>query len=996
MAENRDASSPIVTESLSLFPSSFFLQISSPREVVERVIQRICEQGKKNVLAFGYSLLDEGRCPLPGVPTICSILPNNTTEDICQSVLWEKFLSRVGDELMMYLLEHCALFMLVSPTCCYQICGRPVYQLTVGTTEPSPVFFRQTDSRPTHNVLSRYLLGRLQSRRRYLGKAKWRKRQAEIRDPQGGWCSSLVGRDCTKSKPVTRISDYLGSQRRPSQRSSLTAVLLKRKRKNCSEMDAKRMKTAPVDEGLEEQARDLSLAECKDQLIGGGGSNLSGGSVRACSEDKLAAMKCVPQERGSGAQTSGASFMTLGTHQLVVCDRALRADGEKKTFQNSSINTKRGTGARRVSPVQKVTARNITADKCRKNTLNSVREPFEKIHTAGKIKMRDLLYSRRPWKERLPHSFVLNRLKGCQAGGRRLVEAIFLSDKVPKEPDDAGLPSCRQRKKRLPKRYRRVRGEFQELLRNHAKCPYLAMLKKHCPVLVSDKIGVRKLGEGLAKTQWGAAEDGLSGVSGGLCPSPETSNNSGRIGERVKLSQKESEESTPRDPPGTDFLALLKQNSSPWQVYTFVRGCLERVVPAALWGSSHNKRRFYKNVKKFISLGKLDTFPLRELLWRMRVNDCAWLRLTKERGRSVPASEHQFRTRLLFKFLFWLMDSYVAQLLWSFFYITEAEFQKNLLFFFRKAVWRELQSLAVRSHLAKVRLLALSKEEIETLQQRRSVPLAAKLRFIPKKNGLRPVVRLDSPVGAEKFCKKNRDKKVQYFNMQLKNLYSVLKYEQKKNPGLLGSSVFGKDDIYATWKKFVLKVLESNAQMPAFYFVKADVSGAYDTIPHRKVVEVIARILGPDNKTSYCIRRYAVIIRAKNGQIIKRYRRHVSTLKDFIPDMALFVRHLQQTTSLRNAVVVEQGVYLKERCSDLFGFFLQLIHSNILKIENRYYVQCCGIPQGSILSTFLCSLCYGDMEKKLLHGVQEDGLLMRLTDDFLLVTPHLAEAKTFL
>ena len=39
----------------------------------------------------------------------------------------------------------------------------------------------------------------------------------------------------------------------------------------------------------------------------------------------------------------------------------------------------------------------------------------------------------------------------------------------------------------------------------------------------------------------------------------------------------------------------------------------------------------------------------------------------------------------------------------------------------------------------------------------------------------------------------------------------------------------------------------------------------------------------------------------------------------------------------------------------------------------RYYVQRCGIPQGSILSTLLCNLCYGDMENKLLQDVQKDG-----------------------
>lgn len=39
----------------------------------------------------------------------------------------------------------------------------------------------------------------------------------------------------------------------------------------------------------------------------------------------------------------------------------------------------------------------------------------------------------------------------------------------------------------------------------------------------------------------------------------------------------------------------------------------------------------------------------------------------------------------------------------------------------------------------------------------------------------------------------------------------------------------------------------------------------------------------------------------------------------------------------------------------------------------RFYVQCQGIPQGSSLSTLLCSLCFGDMENKLFAEVQQDG-----------------------
>lgn len=40
---------------------------------------------------------------------------------------------------------------------------------------------------------------------------------------------------------------------------------------------------------------------------------------------------------------------------------------------------------------------------------------------------------------------------------------------------------------------------------------------------------------------------------------------------------------------------------------------------------------------------------------------------------------------------------------------------------------------------------------------------------------------------------------------------------------------------------------------------------------------------------------------------------------------------------------------------------------------SRCYVQCQGIPQGSSLSTLLCSLCFGDMENKLFAEVHQDG-----------------------
>lgn len=73
----------------------------------------------------------------------------------------------------------------------------------------------------------------------------------------------------------------------------------------------------------------------------------------------------------------------------------------------------------------------------------------------------------------------------------------------------------------------------------------------------------------------------------------------------------------------------------------------------------------------------------------------------------VPAAEHRLRERILAMFLFWLMDTYVVQLLRSFFYVTETTFQKNRLFFYRKNVWSKLQSIGVRYHTASLRYQCL-------------------------------------------------------------------------------------------------------------------------------------------------------------------------------------------------------------------------------------------------------------------------------------------------
>lgn len=59
----------------------------------------------------------------------------------------------------------------------------------------------------------------------------------------------------------------------------------------------------------------------------------------------------------------------------------------------------------------------------------------------------------------------------------------------------------------------------------------------------------------------------------------------------------------------------------------------------------------------------------------------------------------------------------------------------------------------------------------------------------------------------------------QHFSQRLKTLFSMLNYERTKHPNLMGASVLGMNDIYRTWRTFVLRVRALD-QTPRMYFVK--------------------------------------------------------------------------------------------------------------------------------------------------------------------------------
>lgn len=66
-----------------------------------------------------------------------------------------------------------------------------------------------------------------------------------------------------------------------------------------------------------------------------------------------------------------------------------------------------------------------------------------------------------------------------------------------------------------------------------------------------------------------------------------------------------------------------------------------------------------------------------------------------------------------------------------------------------------------------------------------------------------------------------------------------------------------------------------------------------------------------------------------------------------------------------------------------------------LQVGSKYFHQTCGISQGSVLSTLLCSMYYASMERDYFR-IAKNEMLMRIVDDYLYITPSKDNALKFL
>ncbi|CAG2227327.1 EST2 [Mytilus edulis] len=349
------------------------------------------------------------------------------------------------------------------------------------------------------------------------------------------------------------------------------------------------------------------------------------------------------------------------------------------------------------------------------------------------------------------------------------------------------------------------------------------------------------------------------------------------------------------------------------------------------------------DLQKLISSNKYDKLCIGQMMSGIKVSTISWLRTVKS---------NSVRQHIMAKVWHWIIEEFVLNVIKTFFYVTDTTQHVNRLFYYRKRTWQWLHVKAL-TDLKKRNIIKLITEDSakQLIAERQSLGVAT-LRFFPKSKGLRPIINL----GRQQTLFGTPGLPI---NKQLLNLLQVLSLIKKIHPHIVGAAKFGQDEVYRTWKSFAVK------QRHPLYFVKTDISSCYDEILQQKLFCIVKNIFNNPEivEDDFIIRRYVKIVN-EGGVIKRKFVRKAFQLGDYRSDFVKFLRHQNEEDNSHNIVFVDQVVTQQETRQWLLKQLHCHIFHNIIKIGKTYYKQTKGISQGSVISTLLCNMYYGEMERQ--------------------------------
>lgn len=440
--------------------------------------------------------------------------------------------------------------------------------------------------------------------------------------------------------------------------------------------------------------------------------------------------------------------------------------------------------------------------------------------------------------------------------------------------------------------------------------------------------------------------------------------------------------------------------SPPAQVSAFCRAAIRNVFPLDAFGANGDKSGNLDAVMgcidNFIRLRRYETISLHDAMQGIALGDIGWLiPPTSDPGSKMSKSDFDTRKDIFAELLYYIFDSYLMPLIRSHFHVTESGVHRNQLFYFRHDEWKSLSEPALHS-------LKLDMFEECTGDLQRAVPQRAlgvsKVRLLPKEQGMRPIINLRRRVQRQQHGGLALGRSI---NSILTPAFSILNYERTSRPQTLGSACFSVDDIFSRLQRFRTSLSTRGPLASPLFFAKVDVKSCFDTIPQKRLLRLAADILSANE---YHLTRYARarLIGGHNedtpGFGAKPSWKFLTKATADVKGFELEREISSETGAGRTRTAYVGGVLQRsESRKGISDLLHEHVESNIVKLGNRLYRQKEGIPQGSIVSSLLCSYFYAELERSALPFANNDNsLLLRLIDDFLVITTDRNVAEMFM
>lgn len=369
-------------------------------------------------------------------------------------------------------------------------------------------------------------------------------------------------------------------------------------------------------------------------------------------------------------------------------------------------------------------------------------------------------------------------------------------------------------------------------------------------------------------------------------------------------------------------------------------------------------------------------------LTQVQINEIEWLAPPGLGNQKMSQTDFRKRAEIFHEFLYYLFDSILIPLIRSNFYVTESSIHRYRLFFFRHDIWRSIAEPAMAA-LKSNMLEEVKLDDALRILESRHLGFS-QIRLLPKQASVRPITNLKRRQLTE------RNILGPSINSILGPVHNMLKLEKTLHPGRLGSTMFSVGDLYERLKGFKQRLGPNHG---TFYMAKVDVQAAFDTIPQAAIIKLMSSV---PSQARYDMIKHVEVQPNANGstKAIKRWHTTAKAARD----KSNFLQTIEQRTApnKKNTVFVDSVVSKPQDTRALLKLMASHIQQNLVKIGKKYYRQKDGIPQGSVLSSMLCNYFYADLEKRKLQFLQsEDCLVLRLIDDFLLITTDKTKATKF-